>query len=214
MIKKVLSSVIALCVVFPLVNSEVEASSTYQVKNGDTLWFISVEQGVKYSDLLASNKNISNPNIISVGQQLTIPASQNGTTVEQSSQLSQFEQEVVRLTNIERENQGLSPLQIDNQVSKVARIKSEDMRDQNYFSHQSPTHGSPFDMLKNYGVSYRGAGENIAAGQSTPQQVVQGWMNSQGHRENILKSSFTHIGVGHVEGGSYGHYWTQMFTTK
>ncbi|SFE79140.1 CAP domain-containing protein [Alteribacillus iranensis] len=127
---------------------------------------------------------------------------------------SEFEQEVIRLTNVEREQRGLEPLEAYSELSDVARDKSKDMRDNGYFSHDSPTYGSPFDMMDTYGIEYRGAGENIAAGQRTPEEVVQGWMDSQGHRENILNGSFTHIGVGHVEGGSYGHYWTQMFVTK
>jgi uncharacterized YkwD family protein len=106
----------------------------------------------------------------------------------------------------------LKPLKLDQKLSSVARIKSQDMKDNGYFSHQSPTYGSPFDMLKQFGVSYRTAGENIAAGYSTAQAVVDGWMNSQGHRENTLNKSFTKIGVGYVKGGSYGSYWTQLFT--
>ncbi|AXF57321.1 CAP domain-containing protein [Salicibibacter kimchii] len=127
---------------------------------------------------------------------------------------SEFEQEVIRLTNEEREAQGLEPLEGDSEVSDVARVKSEDMRDSNYFSHDSPNYGSPFDMMDQFGIDYMGAGENIAAGQQTPEQVVEGWMNSDGHRANILNEDFTHIGVGHAEGGSHGHYWTQMFITE
>ncbi len=127
---------------------------------------------------------------------------------------SEFEQEVIRLTNEEREKQGLQPLEPYSELSDVARDKSEDMRDAGYFSHNSPNYGSPFDMMDTYGIEYQGAGENIAAGQQSPEQVVEGWMNSEGHRENILNGSFTHIGVGHAEGGSYGNYWTQMFVTK
>ena len=85
------------------------------------------------------------------------------------------------------------------------------MQTKNYFSHTSPTYGSPFDMMKAYGVSYKAAGENIAMGQRSPQEVVQAWMNSQGHRENIMNPNFTHIGVGHV---TTGNYWTQMFIGK
>lgn len=127
---------------------------------------------------------------------------------------SGFEQQVVELVNQERAKAGLKPLTYDAQLSQVARLKSQDMRDKNYFSHTSPTYGSPFDMMRNYGVSYRTAGENIAAGQSTPAQVVQAWMNSPGHRANILNSQYTHIGVGYAQGGSYGYYWTQMFIGK
>lgn len=130
---------------------------------------------------------------------------------ETSSELSAFEQEVVKLTNAEREKQGLAALKIDTELSKVARIKSQDMKDKNYFDHNSPTYGSPFDMMKQFGISYKTAGENIAQGQQTPEEVVQAWMNSQGHRENIMNSSFTHIGVGYVESGNY---WTQQFIGK
>ncbi|MDQ0299945.1 putative YkwD family protein [Salibacterium salarium] len=127
---------------------------------------------------------------------------------------SEFEQEVIQLTNQEREQAGLDPLQSYSELSDVARDKSKDMRDAGYFDHNSPNYGSPFDMMDTYGIEYSGGGENIAAGQRSPEEVVEGWMNSQGHRENILNSDFTHIGVGHAEGGSYGDYWTQMFVTK
>ena len=78
------------------------------------------------------------------------------------------------------------------------------MQTKNYFSHTSPTYGSPFDMMKAYGISYKSAGENIAMGQRSPEEVVQAWMNSQGHRENIMNPNFTHIGVGHVATGTTG----------
>ncbi|MGG5794051.1 CAP domain-containing protein [Bacillus nitratireducens] len=130
---------------------------------------------------------------------------------EEAKSLSEFEQRVVELTNAERTKQGLPALQIDTELSKVARIKSEDMQKNNYFDHNSPTYGSPFDMMKKFGISYKSAGENIAQGQRTPEEVVQAWMNSAGHRANILNSGFTHIGVGYVESGNY---WTQQFITK
>ena len=85
------------------------------------------------------------------------------------------------------------------------------MRDNKYFSHTSPTYGTPFQMIKSFGITYRSAGENIARGQTTPKKVVDAWMNSSGHRANILNASYTHIGVGYA---SYGHYWTQMFIGK
>lgn len=90
----------------------------------------------------------------------------------------------------------------------VAEAKSADMASNNYFSHTSPTYGSPFDRIKAAGINYRAAGENIAQGQRTPQQVVQAWMQSPGHRQNILNANYTHIGVGFVEDG---YYWTQQF---
>lgn len=128
-----------------------------------------------------------------------------------SSQVSAFEQQVIDLTNQERAKHGLPALKLDEQLSKAARAKSVDMQTNKYFSHTSPTYGSPFEMMKQFGISYRGAGENIAMGQRTPQEVVNAWMNSSGHRANILNSNFTHIGVGHA---ANGNYWTQMFITK
>lgn len=129
----------------------------------------------------------------------------------QSSALSQFESQVVELTNQERAKNGLQPLQVDNELSAVAREKSRDMAVNGYFDHNSPTHGSPFDMMKSYGITYNTAGENIAQGQRTPQEVVNAWMNSSGHRANILNGNFTHIGVGFVE---QGNHWTQQFIGK
>ncbi|WP_102029136.1 CAP domain-containing protein [Salirhabdus sp. Marseille-P4669] len=138
-------------------------------------------------------------------------AKESDTKETQSSELSQFEQEVVELTNEERQKNGLAPLQIDTALSKVAREKSRDMATNNYFSHNSPTYGSPFDMMNSFGITYRTAGENIAKGQRTPEEVVNAWMNSAGHRANILNENFTHIGVGYVENGNV---WTQQFIGK
>ena len=125
--------------------------------------------------------------------------------------LSEFEQQVVNLTNEERAKAGLPELEVDTELSKVAQAKSEDMRDNNYFAHNSPTYGSPFDMMNQFGVDYQSAGENIAKGQQTPEEVVNAWMNSEGHRKNIMNGSFTHIGVGYVE---EGNIWTQQFIGK
>ncbi|WP_018924771.1 CAP domain-containing protein [Salsuginibacillus kocurii] len=128
--------------------------------------------------------------------------------------LIEFQAEVIELTNQEREAQGLEPLETHVELSDVATVKSEDMRDNDYFSHDSPTYGSPFDLMDHYGVNYRTAAENIAAGQMSPEQVVEGWMNSDGHRQNIMNAEFTHIGVGYAEGGSQNHYWTQLFLAE
>ncbi|WP_255259580.1 CAP domain-containing protein [Lentibacillus sp. CBA3610] len=140
---------------------------------------------------------------------------QEGTPDTDATDPSTYEKEVVKLVNDEREKRDLEPLEMDNRLSSLARKKSQDMADNNYFSHTSPTYGSPFDMMEQFDFTFRLAGENIAAGQRSPEQVVEGWMNSEGHRENILKEGFTHIGVGYVEadGLKYGTYWTQMFMT-
>lgn len=123
--------------------------------------------------------------------------------------LDEFEQEVVSLTNDEREENGLEPLEADDELSDMARDKSEDMNSNDYFDHNSPTYGSPFDMMDDYDIDRSTAGENIAHGQKSAEEVVDGWMNSEGHRENILNPDFTHIGVGYEENGNY---WTQEFT--
>ncbi|WP_046175255.1 CAP domain-containing protein [Domibacillus indicus] len=126
-----------------------------------------------------------------------------------SESVNAFEQEVAKLVNEERAKAGLKALELDTELSKVARAKSQDMKDKGYFSHQSPTYGSPFDMMKQFGITYKAAGENIAKGQQTPEEVMKAWMNSDGHRKNILSTNFTHIGVGYVDG-----HWTQMFIGK
>jgi uncharacterized YkwD family protein len=147
------------------------------------------------------------------GQQSKQPAQQQPvlTSKQQAAySISQYEKQVVFLTNNERARYGLQPLKIDEKLSEVARFKSSDMQQKGYFSHTSPTYGSPFDMMRQFGVQYRAAGENIAMGQRSPEEVVNAWMNSEGHRKNILSQSFTHIGVGHVK----GNYWTQMFIGK
>lgn len=125
---------------------------------------------------------------------------------------AQFAQRVVELCNVERQKAGLAPLILDAPLTKGATAKSQDMIDNNYFSHTSPTYGSPFDMMKAFGIKYMAAGENIAAGYDTPEAVVTGWMNSEGHRANILSAKFSKIGVGYAAGGSMKYYWTQWFT--
>ncbi|WP_082307013.1 CAP domain-containing protein [Bacillus sp. FJAT-27245] len=125
--------------------------------------------------------------------------------------ISKEAQQVIDLTNTQRQQNGLPPLKADAKLSGVAVKKSLDMQQKNYFSHTSPTYGSPFDMMRDFGVTYSSAGENIAMGQRTPEEVVQAWMNSEGHRNNILNRDFTHIGVGFEQSG---YHWTQMFISK
>ncbi|MDO4618402.1 MAG: CAP domain-containing protein, partial [Clostridia bacterium] len=119
-----------------------------------------------------------------------------------------YEKEVIRLVNEIRAEYGLNELTYDWELARVARYKSQDMKDNNYFSHTSPIYGSPFQMMKSFGITYKAAAENIAKGQKTPEAVVNAWMSSSGHRANILNSSYTKIGVGYVESGNI---WTQMF---
>ncbi len=172
----------------------------HTVVSGDTMWKIAVKYEVGLSEIISANTHISNPALIYPGQKITVPLT--------DSTVTSFESEVIRLVNEIRVQNGLSELKEDWELSRVARYKSQDMKDNNYFSHTSPTYGSPFTMMKSFGLTYKTAAENIAKGQSSPQAVVNAWMNSSGHRANILNSSFTKIGVGYVKSGNY---WTQMF---
>lgn len=173
---------------------------SHTVVRGDTMWKLAVKYQVGTGEIIRSNPQVSNPDLIYPGQSLTIP--------QLDASVSAYEQEVVRLVNEQRAKNGLSALTLNWELSRVARYKSQDMADNRYFSHTSPTYGSPFDMIRAFGLSFRTAGENIAYGQRTPREVVAGWMNSSSHRANILSRSYTQIGVGYVSGGSY---WTQMF---
>ncbi len=136
----------------------------------------------------------------------------SGTTTSTTS-MNSDEKEVFDLINKQRTNNGLQALKIDNEVQKVARIKAQDMVDNNYFAHESPTYGSPFQMLKSFKISYKTAGENIAANSSNS-GAVNAWMNSSGHKANILNSSYNYTGIGVVSSKKYGKMYVQMFIGK
>ena len=196
--KKTLAFFLCIGSLISLFNITASAAKAHTVVRGDSLWKIAVKYEVGLSEIKAANTNIKNYDLIYPGDTVYIP---DGDSAARS-----FEVEVVRLVNTERTKRGLSPLVENWQLSRVARYKSQDMKDGGYFSHTSPTYGSPYQMMKSFGISYRTAGENIARGQRTAQEVVSAWMNSSGHRANILNSSYTEIGVGYAHG-----YWTQMF---
>jgi len=183
-----------------LIPSGAAAQDMHIVKSGDTMWKIAVQYEVGVAEIINANPQVKNPDLIYPGQVLAVPGVDKAVL--------DFESEVIRLVNEARAENGLPALKTNWELSRVARYKSQDMKDKRYFSHTSPTYGSPFTMMKNFGITYRSAGENIAKGQRTPAAVVQAWMNSQGHRANILNKSFTEIGVGYV---ADGNYWTQMF---
>lgn len=199
--KKIIVTLGLLLALIPFTSAQ--AATVHTVQSGDTMWKIAVKYQVGVSELIANNSSIKNPDSIYPGQKINIP--------EKDTTGQSFEEKVVQLTNQERAKAGLPALKSNWELARVARFKSEDMRDKNYFDHNSPTYGSPFDMMKNFGIKYQSAGENIAAGQKTPEEVVKAWMNSPGHRANILNSSYNQIGVGYAKGGSYGVYWTQQF---
>lgn len=161
-----------------------------------------------------NNQQAEPPNEGQTGAPGTNNQNQQNTSnpdANQNTGISDFARQVVNLTNEQRQKNGLAPLQIDTTLSDVAQRKSQDMQQNHYFSHTSPTYGSPFDMMRDFGVTYKAAGENIAQGQKTPNEVVNAWMNSSGHRANILNKNFTHIGVGFE---TQGYHWTQMFIGK
>lgn len=180
-----------------------EASTqTHTVVWGDTLWKIAVKYQVGVTELIQMNTQLENPDLIYPGMKISIPSQSSGRA---------FELEVVRLVNVERAKYGLQALEENWELSRVARFKSNDMKDMKYFSHYSPIYGSPFDMIKNFGINYTAAGENIAMGQRSASEVMNGWMNSSGHRSNILNANFTQIGVGYAVNSNGTPYWTQMF---
>jgi uncharacterized YkwD family protein/spore coat assembly protein SafA len=207
--KQSISVILAFALAFGAMEASAWAQAAdtdvYTVQPGDSLWKIAVKYQVGLSEIIAANPQFKNPSLIYPGDKVTVPL-QTG--------VKSVENEVIRLVNQERTSRGLNPLKANWQLSRVARYKSEDMRDCNYFSHTSPTYGSPFEMIRAFQVQFTAAAENIAAGQATAKAVVEGWMNSPGHRQNIMNASYAEIGVGYAAGGSYGHYWAQMFIRR
>ncbi|WP_018247814.1 CAP domain-containing protein [Orenia marismortui] len=211
----------------------------YTVKKGDSIWNICKGCNANFLNTLRMNGHFKDPNLIYPGDKVYVPEPdrnnqtpepqpteptqptqpQNGEDMQQppqedmgeSTNLQAMEAEVVKLVNQERQKRGLKPYKHNSKLSSVARTKSKDMRDKNYFSHQSPTYGSPFEMMTKFGIDYSTAGENIAKGQPTAKAVMNGWMNSPGHRRNILSEKFTEIGVGLAKDSKGMTYWTQMF---
>ena len=202
--KKLFTLALSAAMIVPTLFTGVSAADlTHTVVPGDSLWKIANQYQVGLSEIKSANPQIKNYDLIYPGDKISIPTVDSGVTA--------FEQEVIRLVNEIRTQNGLNTLAYDWQLGRVARIKSQDMKDNRYFAHNSPVYGTPFQMIHNFGISFRSAGENIAKGYATPQAVVNGWMNSSGHRANILNAKYTHIGVGFVSGGNY---WTQMFIAK
>lgn len=187
------------CTVFLRVQADPE---TYTVMPGDSMWSIAEKFEIALSELEEANPHIQSPSNIFEGQRITIP---------NAAPLKELEDEVVRLVNRERANNGLPGLVINWEASRVARIKSQDMVNHNYFSHESAIYGSPFRMMEDFGLEFSAAAENIAKGQRTAQEVVNSWMNSAGHRANILSASVTEIGVGAAKASNGTLYWTQLF---
>lgn len=205
------------------------SSAQCTVQHGDSIWHIAQKYKIPFHRMMELNRHLHNPHLIFPKDKIEMPTDgQHGTgtnTAEDSGsdniqhddneptdhETSSQAEAVLQLVNEERAKQGLNPLTLSAKLTDIATMKSKDMADKGYFDHTSPTYGSPFQMLQDFGVHYSSAGENIAAGQRTPEEVMNAWMNSSGHRANILNKSFTEIGVGYYQGGQYGVYWTQTF---
>lgn len=184
---------------------------------------LKLNQGLKNPNLIYPNQDVNTP--LDTGQGNDNNAS-NGANDGQSSNVdntnasdrgesAEQANEVLKLVNAERAKQGLRALTLDGKLNNIATIKAKDMAQNNYFSHTSPNYGSPFEMLRAFGVTnYKSAGENIAMGQQTPESVMHSWMNSSGHRANILNANYTHLGVGYYKQGQQGTYWVQLFTQQ
>ena len=198
--KKIIFFTMFFCLTMPLI--AFAADLVYVVQPGDTLWQIAVKNQTGISELIAKNPQFKNPNLIYPGDKVYITNIQD---------IKAQEAEVIRLVNVERAKAGLQPLTANWELCRIARYKSQDMINKNYFSHISPTYGTPFNMMENFGITFSSAGENIAMGQKSPAEVMNSWMNSPGHRANILSPSYSQIGVGLAKSSTGVYYWTQMF---
>ncbi len=189
------------------INIPATKNPIYTVMSGDTLWQIARNHGIEITDLIKANPQITNLSVIFPGQKINIPSN---AEVSDPSDIRNLENEVIRLVNVERVKNGRSSLVENTEVSKVARIKSQDFINNNYFSHNSPTYGTPFEMLNSFGITFTSAAENIASGHKSAAEVMKSWLNSPGHKENILNSKYNQIGVGVAKDKNNNLYWTQL----
>ena len=151
-----------------------------------------------------SNENIIDSNLEEENVNVVVSDKEN------TSELTQDEQEVFDLINKSREDAGLAKLEIDDDLQNICRIKANEMVEKNYFSHDSPTYGSPFDMLKSNNIEYKVAGENIA-GNTSNQKAVEAWLGSENHKKNIINNSYNYTGIAVVDSEKYGKIYVQMF---
>lgn len=132
------------------------------------------------------------------------------TDISEGDTALSYAEQVVKLVNEERAKAGLSPLTLDADITAAANIRAQEIKQ--LFSHTRPDGSSFSTVLKEQGISFRGSGENIAWGQKSPEQVMNGWMNSEGHRANILNKNFKNIGVGYYQDENGVNHWVQLFT--
>ena len=182
----------------PTTSSKKLSGSSVTVSPGTTVRAIAVKKGWKNSSIAKKT-----------APKKASGASDNSGSTEASETLS-FEEEVLRLVNIERKSRGLSELTSDDKLDKAAAKRAKELT--SLYSHDRPDGSDCFTVLDEFGISYFMAAENIAAGYATPKAVVEGWMNSPGHRANILTPGLKKLGVGYAKADDiYGHYWVQLF---
>jgi len=220
--KKIISSIVVVALVAGLSNSAFAQHCT--VQKGDSMFKIAERYNILFKDILKHNKHYSNQDLIHPNDKIEFPDHDSGG--QQSEESSNNDniatgraettgatestqaRDILNLVNQERKKQGLNPLVLSDKLTSIANTKAQDMANKHYFSHNSPTYGSPFEMLQHFGVNYTSAGENIAAGQKTAREVMDAWLNSSGHRANILNANYTQLGVGYEQSGSH---WVQLF---
>lgn len=226
--KKLIPLLLSVTLVFGIASAA--SAKVVTVQKGDSMYLIAKRYNVPFTQVLELNRaHHVDVNLIHPGDKIYLPDKGTGTTTNQNSandniaqgnasaiagSVEAKENAVLKLVNEERAKHGLKALTMSTKLISLAEMKSKDMAEKRYFDHTSPTYGTPFQMMQQYGVSYKTAGENIAAGQRSAQEVMNSWMNSSGHRANILNGNYTELGVGYYAGGSYGTYWTQMFIGK
>lgn len=226
--KKLIPLLLSVTLVFGIASAA--SAKVVTVQKGDSMYLIAKRYNVSFAQVLELNRaHHVDVNLIHPNDKIYLPDKGTGTTTNQNSandniaqgnasaiagSVEAKENAVLKLVNDERAKHGLKALTMSTKLISLAEMKSKDMAEKRYFDHTSPTYGTPFQMMQKYGVSYKTAGENIAAGQRSAQEVMNSWMNSSGHRANILNGNYTELGVGYYAGGSYGTYWTQMFIGK
>ncbi|MDD4188322.1 MAG: LysM peptidoglycan-binding domain-containing protein [Bacilli bacterium] len=189
--------------------------SSYTILPGDTMWSIAQKHNISFNNLASANPQLKNTSIIYPGQIINIPSSTSETPIQivpnNLNDFEELENKVFQLVNEKRKRIGLPVLTTDTKITNVAKIKSQDFIKNDYFSHNSPEYGTLFEMLRTFGINFSAAAENIASGQNTAEEVIRHWMNSAGHRANILNSTFNKIGVGVAKDSNDNLYWTQIF---
>ncbi len=181
----------------------------HTVKADETLWNISEYYEVDIEDIVRFNSHINNPNLIYNGNEIILPTGY--IPVFSSNSVTSYENKLLKLINDERVKNNLNPLISDEQLKTLATVKNEDMSKNDYFDHISNTYDTVFSMLNVFNIDYNYAGENIAKGQDTPEQVFVDWLNSD-DKNNILNENFTNIGISYLNDNN--NYWTLVFTGK